>query len=70
MYSNEICVTEKKSFDTPLMDFNVMSIDDITQVKTKQPSYKDCIAWSESHMQWGTLDGTQLVLTSNRSRLS
>lgn len=35
MYSNEICVTEKKSFDTPLMDFNVMSIDDITQVKTK-----------------------------------
>jgi len=35
MYNNEICVTETTSFDNPLLDFNVISIDDIMWVKTK-----------------------------------
>jgi len=42
----------------------------LRELKQNQPSYKDCIAWSESRMQWGVLDGTQLVLASIRSRLS
>jgi hypothetical protein len=62
MYNNEICAIEKASFDFQLLDFSVISIGDITQVKTKSTFFQRFISWSESYIQWSMLERALLVL--------